>query len=126
METKTISVVVAEQLSELGSKKVVDSVVNILVNKEIENRSTLLLSAIKQFEELNKQLNKIQPDMVSYNEDGTKVASNWSKQKLEEKRKIEEKIKKIDNAVNKATEQNDWSSINNLGNKDENNGKSNE
>lgn len=106
---------VAEQIAAI-SPKVEDSVVGVLVQRELTKRSDALVIVIDNLSKLELDLRKIKPDMDFYDEDGTLSASSFSKAKNEEKKKLVEKIAKHTNAINKALDKGEFSDVYNLKN----------
>jgi hypothetical protein len=113
MQISSVSTVVAEELVKLGSQKVVDSVVNVLVSKEIEKRSSLLLKAVEEFDSLKRESYRFKPDVLSYDTSGQEVSSAWSKSNLEARNKHSEKMYKLEQLVEKTISSGDWSQLNN-------------
>ena len=114
MDAKSINILVAENLTKQGSQKVVDTVVDVLVQKEVTRRADALTAALKLHDDARKELLKFKADVVNYNEDGSVASSTWSKAKLDEKKKTTEKMEKIERSIVKATEKDDWSDLYNL------------
>lgn len=111
MTPKTINVAVAEQVEKLGSAKVVDAVVEKLVNAEVTKRADALAAAVKLSEDTFRELKKAsKPDQTSVSVDGTKTES-FSAKAFEAKKKLEEKQTKIDNVVTNATEKGEWGKL---------------
>ena len=114
MDTKSINVAVAEKVAALGSTKVVDTVVEKLVNAEVGKRAEALTAAVKLAEDtLREQKKASKPDQVWVNQDGTKV-ENFSTKGFEVLKKLNEKLTRIDKVVNAATEQGNWGELYNL------------
>jgi hypothetical protein len=108
---KTINVAVAEQVAKLGSTKIVDTVVEKLVQLEITKRAEALAAVIKLSEDTVRDQRKAsKPDQVSINADGTKVET-FSAKAFEIKKKLDEKLTKIDNAVSNAVEKGEWGKL---------------
>ena len=104
MTPKSINIAVAEQVEKLGSDKVIATVVEKLVNAEVIKRDDALASAIKLSEETLKEQRKLsKPDQVFIAADGTKTETFTAKA-YEAKKKIDEKLAKIDTVVTNATE----------------------
>ncbi len=111
MTPKSINIAVAEQVEKLGSQKVVDSVVEKLVNAEVAKRAEALAAAIKLAEDtLREQRKASKPDQIAIGANGEKIES-FSPKAWEAKKKIEEKIAKIEKVVQNATEGNDWGKL---------------
>lgn len=112
MSSQTISQRVASEVASVASTPaILDSVVKSLVSQEINRRSDALLKVINQAFSLKKELYKVKPDILSYNVDGTVAQAAWSKPKLEEKKKLEEKLDKLDRAIAKAVEKGDYTDV---------------
>lgn len=108
---KSINLAVAEQIEKLGSEKVIEAVVDRLVQAEVTRRADALASVIKLSEEAARDVKKTsKPDMVSIAADGTKTES-FSQKGFDEKKKAEDKLTKIEAAVVNATEKGDWSKL---------------
>lgn len=108
---KTINIAVAEQVEKLGSEKVINSVVEKLVNAEVTKRADALAAAIKLSEDTLREQRKAQKaDQVSISADGTKVET-FSAKAYETLKKLNEKLAKIDTVVTNATEKGDWSKL---------------
>jgi hypothetical protein len=114
MDSKNINIAVAEQIANLGSSKVVDTVVAQLVEVEIKKRADALASSLKLFEDTRRELNKMRPDQASFDENGAKVSETFSKKAFEDKKKLTEKLAKIDKIIVAATEKDQWGDLYNL------------
>lgn len=111
MTPKSINQAVAEQVEKLGSAKVVESVVEKLVNVELTKRADALAAAIKLAEDtLRDQRKASKPDQVSIAADGQKTET-FSAKAYEAKKKLEEKLVKIEKTVQNATENGDWGKL---------------
>lgn len=109
----SVQIKVAESITNIAPK-VEDKVVDALVDRELEKRSTALVSAMDKLTKLETELNKFKADQVSYNDAGEKVSETFSKAKLEERTKLNGKIIKMTNAINKALEKSDFSDVYNI------------
>ena len=112
MTPKSINIAVAEQVEKLGSAKVVDTVVEKLVNAEVAKRAEALAAAIKLAEDtLREQRKASKPDQVAISADGQKVET-FSPKAFEAKKKLDEKLAKIEKTVQNATETTDgWGKL---------------
>lgn len=111
MTPKSINIAVAEQVEKLGSAKVVDSVVEKLVNAEVSKRADALAAAIKLAEDtLREQRKASKPDQVALQADGQRIET-FSQKAFEAKKKLDEKIAKIEKTVQNATENGDWGKL---------------
>ena len=108
---KSINVAVAEQVEKLGSEKVITAVVDKLVQAEVNKRADALASAIKLSEDTLRELRKAgKPDQIFVDSEGKKTES-FTPKAYEAKKKLEEKLAKIDTVVTNATEKGDWSKL---------------
>lgn len=111
MTPKSINIAVAEQVEKLGSAKVVDTVVEKLVNAEVAKRAEALAAAIKLAEDtLREQRKASKPDQVAISADGQKVET-FSPKAFEAKKKLDEKLAKIEKTVQNATESAEWGKL---------------
>jgi len=111
MTPKSINIAVAEQVEKLGSDKVITAVVDKLVAAEVTKRADALASAIKLSEDTLRELRKAsKADQVAISADGAKVET-FSPKAFEAKKKLEEKLAKIDVVVTNATEKSDWGKL---------------
>jgi len=108
---KSINIAVAEQVAKLGSAKVVETVVEKLASAEVAKRAEALAAAIKLSEDTLKEQRKAsKPDQVSIAADGTKTET-FSAKAFEAKKKIDEKLAKIDRIVEAAIEKGEWGKL---------------
>lgn len=111
MTPKSINIAVAEQVEKLGTQKVADSVVDKLVTAEVNKRAEALAAAIKLSEDtVREQRKAAKPDQVAISADGQKVET-FSPKAFEAKKKLDEKLAKIDKIVVGATESGDWGKL---------------
>lgn len=101
------------------SPRVVDKVVEAVVERELNKKAEALVRVFDLVSREEKELKKIKPDIVSYNEDGSVASSTWSKQALDNKGKLEKSIEKMKKAVDKALDTNDYSDVYNYTSKDQ-------
>ena len=108
---KTINIAVAEQVASLGSAKVVDTVVEKLVQAEVTKRAEALAAVIKLSEDtLREQRKAGKPDQVAIDTNGVKVET-FSVKAFEANKKLVEKLNKIDNIVANAVEKGEWGKL---------------
>lgn len=86
-------------------------VVDHLTNTEIMRRTDMLVKAMDVRYEAEKELSKIKPDSVAYDEGGAKHHELFTKAKVDERKKCKEKLAKIDKAINKAINDADYDSL---------------
>jgi hypothetical protein len=108
--SKSIGIKVAEQISAAGSE-ILDRVVEKLAEVEIAKRADALLNAVNAAVTTQRELYKVKPDQQSYDASGKVVSETYSKARFEEKKKLEEKLAKIEAAVDKAVTKGDYSGV---------------
>ena len=114
MADLTIHLSIANKIKDLGPK-VHEKVVDAVVNRELDKRSTAIVKAIDDLDKLSKQFKKLGPDIISYDEKGAKISENFSKARIDERNKASGKIDKWTKALNKALESSDFGDLYNLG-----------
>lgn len=104
-----------EKIGEnIGNSKdeVTKRVVGALVEREVASRTDACLALIAKLEELKKAAKKIKPDIEQFAvEDGVpamKPTLSYSKAKAEELKKNADEQKKIEDALNKALQDGDF------------------
>lgn len=112
---KSVAVQILSAVStaiESSTPKVVDRVVECLVEKELSKRVGTLDKTLQMRADLVIYLRKAsKPDIEQYDVSGNVVNSTFSKAKLDELRKAKEQLERVESAINKAVNSNDWSKI---------------
>jgi hypothetical protein len=98
-----------------STSTVVDSVVDQFVTQEVSRRTTALFNAIVKCNTLRDEFKKFKPDILAYDVNGKVISENWSKTKLDERKKADETLKKAEKAIEKALA-GDFSQVLNGGN----------
>jgi hypothetical protein len=111
MNSKTLRETVAQQLADVGTERVRNTLVNVLVDKELDRRVKLVLEALDKRDALVAEGRKIKADVVSYNADGSVAQEAWSKAKLEERNKHQQQLDKLEAAIEAALERADFSKL---------------
>ena len=93
---------VADRLVQLAPA-VAEAVVETLAAKEHDRRIAAFLAVVEEIDKTTKELYKIKPDNVQFNLDGSKASETYNKETLESKKKLEEKLAKLNKAI-EATE----------------------
>lgn len=105
MEIKEL---VASKIAESGTT-VASMVTDMLVNKEIERRSQVIISGLVALEKLEKDLASVsKPDVNELLDVEGKVVqpAGYSKSKLEQIKKAQEKVANLTKAINNCLETN--------------------
>ncbi len=77
--------------------------VSVLVEREINERVDLLVSAINKLKDIKKELDKIKPDIETFDAiTFTKLPTQFSKSKWEEKKKMTERKEKLEKVIDSA------------------------
>lgn len=99
--SKSIGIKVAEQIASAGPA-ILGKVIDKLATVEIEKRADALLNAVNAAVATKRELQKVKPDNVTYDGEGKVASETYSKAKIDEKKKLQEKLAKIEAAVEKA------------------------
>lgn len=108
---------VAERIANSG-ELVAERVVDALADTTLQKREQQVSQAITESDNLARDLQKLKPDALTFNQDGTVAAEAFTKARIEQRAKLKSRIEKIENALAKALEKNDWNPIAHLGGKD--------
>jgi hypothetical protein len=110
-QSRQIRAEVAGRLKSIGST-VHNNVVEALYNKEADRRTAAVLKCVEEIEGKEKELNKLFPDVVTYEDEEGKVPTKrYSKERVEQRKKLKEEIGKLNGKLNLALEKNDWSKL---------------
>lgn len=103
---------IESEITTLATPEVArESAVHELAAVVINQRTQLVVSAVKECRSIDEQLKKIKPDQQSFNEAGEVVSESYSKQATESRRKLQEKRQKVEAALEKALASNDWDAL---------------
>lgn len=114
-QIKTLHEEVADKLSK-SIPALRAEIIEELADKVLRSRSETLLNAIEEIAKLSKERSAIikKPANVSYDGDGNKVTETYTKQQIDDKKKIEDRHAKISKLVDEVFEKNDnetWSKL---------------
>lgn len=79
-----------------------ETVIERLVEAELDNRATILAKAIEDREKKDRDLKKIKPDNVVYDAATSEKKETYTAAKFEERKKAQEAINKLDKAIDAA------------------------
>lgn len=84
------------------------------VQEKLNSRIALVEKAINSVASSIKELKKIKPDVTVYSPDGAPIQQGLSKELWENKKKITEKISKMEAALSKALNEGDYTKLEEL------------
>lgn len=96
-----VKALVAEQLLDTAPK-VKGRVLDILVAEEQERRVKAVLKTIKDLDEARRSVQKVKPDSSVFAVDGSVLQVGYTKAKLEELKKANELVAKLEAALEEA------------------------
>ena len=110
---------IKQTLKELlndSNEQVQNKVVDHLYQNELTRRTNAVLKVLEKIDELDSSYRKeAKPDVETFNEDGSKASQYYSKERTESLKKIRENKEKLEKALQKAFNSNDFSEVLNLG-----------
>lgn len=86
-------------------------VVESFAEEEINRRANLLTRALQARDAKYKEIQKLKPDNVFFNENGEQTSATWSKDALKKMQEAKKQLNKMDNAINKAVNNADYSGL---------------
>ena len=110
--TRTVLAEVAERL-ESANDTVRTRLRDALVEREVGKRVDLLDKGLAKLRELKREVDKIRPP-VAFTADGTKVEGNFDKATFETLKKAREKVTKLETALEKAFQGQEFDKLSNL------------
>lgn len=101
---------IAEQIAAL-SPRVEDQVVEAMVERELKKRSDAIVQGMDMLSKLEADLRKLKPDQETYGPDNKLIAATYSKAKMNERKKLEERTAKAKRVLGKAIDNADFSDL---------------
>lgn len=86
-------------------------VIQHLVQAEVDLRCDMLVNVLQKRDTKWRELQKINPDQVVLNENGSTQSSGWSKNVLKKRGEITKDLNKMDMAINRAFSNADYDSL---------------
>lgn len=107
----SIKEAVAEKLASNGNT-VREAVVELLAEEETQKRVTAAVSAVKKLTDIQKEQKKInKADVETFNADGSVASSQYTKGRLDEIKKLNEQISKVEAALTEAFDNNNFQKL---------------
>lgn len=105
-----------KSLLDASSGKVKERVLEAKVEQEIASRVELITKALAELKTKNQELSKLsnKPDREEFNASGESILKSWSKESLENMKKLRERIEKLETALEKAMNENKYEDLKNL------------
>lgn len=116
MSSKLIGIraAVAAGVASLGARTR-EEVVEHFAAQQATKQAEALIKGLDKLTSLERELQKInKPDVQTFDEDGTVASATFSKERIEERKKLNEQIEKLTKAINKADEGDDFGDLYNL------------
>lgn len=102
MTDTTLQMKVAERVTEL-SPTILDQAVDVIAKKEIDCAVDIVTQGIAKLDELTRDLKKIdKPDVNNYDAEGTLIGESWTKGRLDQRKKLNDRIAKLEKVVSRA------------------------
>lgn len=102
---------VTDKLNNSG-ESVKSRVIDSLVESTLKKRVQQITDAMSELDKLEKDMRRLKPDIVAYNEDSSIASQAFSKKVLDERKKISDRTEKLKRAIDKALDKNDYSDLN--------------
>ena len=111
----TIREAVKANLTETLPGRTRELVIEHFAKQEAEEQGTALIKGLDKLSSLERDLNQInRPDVKTFNEDGSEASATWSKDRLDERKKLSEQIEKLSKAIDKPDDKGDFADLYNL------------
>lgn len=102
---------VAAGLTNLGGRTR-ESVIEYFAAAKAEKQAQALIKGLDKLNGFERELQKInRPDVITYDSEGAQASATFSKERIEERKKLNEQIEKLSNAINKADDTNDFDKL---------------
>lgn len=96
-----------------SSDEIKESVIKKLTDLEIQKRIDIVIKGLEKKETIEKELKNLKPDVVTFDNNFNETKA-WSKNAAEEYKKKSGELTKINNAINKALDNNEYDNLANL------------
>jgi Zn/Cd-binding protein ZinT len=109
--SKSVKQIVEQNLK---SGSLLESVIETIAQEKIAGHAATLVAAVKKQDVLRRDVSKIKPDLVSFDENGKKVSEFYSQANQKTLREAKEKLDKFEKAFQKALNSGDFNELENL------------
>ncbi len=110
----TIRAAVLESVKNVGPRTR-EAVVEHFAQREADKQAQALIKGLDKLSDLEKDLSKVRPQHTMFDETGAGVGNpTFTKEQVEQRKKLNEQIDKLTKAINKADDQNDFGDLYNL------------
>lgn len=109
-----VAVTILKETSEAinnASGEIRKRVIDHFAGQKIDERVDLLTRALKNRDDKWKEIQKMRPDQVQYDESGKEVNSFWSKEQSEKRKGLLKSLNKMDRAINRAVNDADYEGL---------------
>lgn len=109
--TPTIREQVRERLTTVGDRTR-EAVIEHFARQEAEKQAQAIIKGLDKLDGLERDLRKIRPQVTGFDADGQPVGQpTFTKEQVEERKKLTEQIRKLTNAINKADDKGDFGDL---------------
>lgn len=113
---ESVAAKVAEKLKALGPGAIEEAAINVMVDRTVKKRTDAVVSVLDKIDSGERELRKLAPDQVAYDEGGKKTGETYSKAVVEQRQQATQKIGKLRKALDKALNEGDFGDVLNLSN----------
>lgn len=104
---------IAEKIAAIAPQ-VEDRVVETLVERQLKKRSEAMVIVLDLIDKETAALKKLRPDLELISASGQELEACYSKARWQERQKLQGKIEKMEKAIAKAIEHNEYADLYNL------------
>lgn len=110
----TIRSQVRERLASVGDRTR-EQVIEHFAQQEADKQARAIISGLDKLDGLERDLRKVKPQVTGFDADGAPVGEpTFTKEQVEERKKLGQQIEKLTNAINKADDRGDFGDLYNL------------
>lgn len=107
----TIRSQVRERLASVGDRTR-EAVIEHFAQQEADKQAQAIIKGLDKLDGLERDLRKIRPQVSGFDAEGQPVGQpTFTKEQVEERKKLTEQIRKLTNAINKADDKGDFGDL---------------